>query len=163
MWCFLLAVTDGPSSKWTTVERATGVDEWVNGWRTSRCAEDQILELPKFGDLDVVLGYNTLGYQMPSGPARFEFSFVQMPSHSRGVPRKEWATKVHVNVNGEIRDWTFDDTQDLLILLEKYGFCHSYVFSADPVLVRAMRTACGCTSCQCRLENNIQWRPTLLS
>ncbi|KIP03646.1 hypothetical protein PHLGIDRAFT_229502 [Phlebiopsis gigantea 11061_1 CR5-6] len=112
--CFLADVVDGPSSKWTVAQRASGLRKWVDGWRKAPLSADKSLELPQIEPWDIMLGYNTLGYQPKSG--RHEIVFVQLASPSRGVQQKQWHTRI--KLHGEIDDWTFDDTQDLLLVHE---------------------------------------------
>jgi hypothetical protein len=107
-------MVDGPPGGLTTSERLELLRSYEASWKNLEWSE-----------------YNTVSY--PEGRA-WEFygnvwahsrgsnaiDFVQLPSRLRGIPMQQWTLRFDIDV----RDFSMDPSQDLLVIIETLRYLH---------------------------------------
>ena len=110
--CHLSGVVDAPFSiGWDLAKRSAGLAEWVKGWRSASFSQQGVLESLSGGIKKYALSHHTICHE--KGPNTF--NFIQIPSESRGIPRKEW--QIQTSFSEHLgTEWLYTDLQDVLLI-----------------------------------------------
>ncbi|KZT05998.1 uncharacterized protein LAESUDRAFT_680684 [Laetiporus sulphureus 93-53] len=101
---------DGPPSIESPAERLQLLKKHQEAWRSLNFKDDKIIPMLK-GEV-----WELYGGVLAQARSSNTLSFRQLPSIMRGIEEKEWVVEA---MGFEIRDFTMDPSQDLLVVIQK--------------------------------------------
>lgn len=116
---------NGPSSSLNAAEKLERLKKRQAAWDELKWSEDKNVDMST-GTVWELYG----GVLAQASEDRRTFSFRQLPSHHRGIEERTWTVDVS---NSNVRDFTMDPSQDLLVIAERpvlvYVFTHNFGFT----------------------------------
>ena len=108
---FASHMEDNEQSHMDTVSRSNLIRQYNQGWNN--------MEWTSFGTVPMADGHcwEFSGGMLVQSTHENELSFVQLPCKLKGIPEKRW----FVPFDFRIRDFTLDNSQNLVVLLELVG------------------------------------------
>lgn len=113
---------NNPLDSSSTSEKLSSLRRYDDAWRTLTYTDHTVLPMPT-GSL-----WELYGGVWAHSVGKKDIHFIQLPSQLRGIEKRDWT----LSFDFPMRDFTFDPSQDLLVVMEASGYSYLTPISVVP-------------------------------